>query len=240
MNFVESFNLFGTEAAQKACITINGAPTTSTEGAVGCLCMNTKDGTVYKCTKAVNGVYTWDKTGGMTEVATLTIPLTDYYEGEYTDGNGMSQWGKIPKIGGFSVGSDKMLLLEKFDEMNGRTANTLCSQLLKIFNSRFVSVSVFANDGNYNLLTPFIHEEMVGATMVWGGSIYSVDEVPSHEYADITHTVWCDNNNALSAGSGPYATYLKLSNSLYNALITALNFMDNSPEENELVFTAYN
>lgn len=61
MNYVESFKLFGTEAMQIPCIKGDGAPTTSTPGAVGCLYMDTssefKD--LYKCTAAVDGVYTW-------------------------------------------------------------------------------------------------------------------------------------------------------------------------------------
>lgn len=36
-----------------------GAPSKQTEGAVGCLYMNTNNGNMYKCTAVVNGVYTW-------------------------------------------------------------------------------------------------------------------------------------------------------------------------------------
>lgn len=61
MNYVESFNLFGMEAAQIPCIRGNGAPATTTEGAVGCLYMDTasesKD--LYKCTAVADGTYTW-------------------------------------------------------------------------------------------------------------------------------------------------------------------------------------
>lgn len=61
MNYVESFNLFGTEAAQIPCIKGSGAPTTLTPGAVGCLYMDVsseaKD--LYKCTEVVDGSYTW-------------------------------------------------------------------------------------------------------------------------------------------------------------------------------------
>ena len=48
MNYVESFNLFGIEARQIPCITGEGAPTISTEGAVGCFYMDTLTGDVYK------------------------------------------------------------------------------------------------------------------------------------------------------------------------------------------------
>lgn len=43
----------------KPCITGNGEPTTTTEGAVGCLYLDTITGTLYKCTAVENGVYTW-------------------------------------------------------------------------------------------------------------------------------------------------------------------------------------
>lgn len=61
MNYVNSFNMFGTDVKQIPCITGSGAPTTTTEGAVGCLYMDSNNGDVYKCT-AVNGTTsTWEK-----------------------------------------------------------------------------------------------------------------------------------------------------------------------------------
>lgn len=63
MNYVDSLNLFGVEARQINCIKINGAPTATTEGAVGVLAMDIDSKTkgIYKCT-AVNedGTYTWE------------------------------------------------------------------------------------------------------------------------------------------------------------------------------------
>ena len=59
MNYVDSFNLFGTEAAQIPCIKGAGAPTTSTQGAVGCFYMDTNTGDVYKCIAAGVDTYTW-------------------------------------------------------------------------------------------------------------------------------------------------------------------------------------
>ena len=60
MNYVESFNLLGVEAKQIPCIKGEGAPTTSTEGAVGCFYIDTLVGTLYKCTAASSGNYTWE------------------------------------------------------------------------------------------------------------------------------------------------------------------------------------
>ena len=59
MNYVKSFDFFGVNAKEIPCITGEGAPTTSTEGAVGCLYMNTTNGDVYKCTAVSGGSYTW-------------------------------------------------------------------------------------------------------------------------------------------------------------------------------------
>lgn len=61
MNYVQSFNLFGVDAKQIPSITGSGAPTTKTEGAVGCFYMDTasENKDVYKCTAVANGAYTW-------------------------------------------------------------------------------------------------------------------------------------------------------------------------------------
>lgn len=60
MNYVESFNLLGVEAQQIPCITGEGAPTTATEGAVGCFYMDTLTGNIYKCTAVLDEIYTWE------------------------------------------------------------------------------------------------------------------------------------------------------------------------------------
>lgn len=65
MNYVKSFDLFGVPAAQIPAIPGSGAPTTTTEGAVGCLYMDTDTGNLYKCTAVADGVYTWVEAGGV-------------------------------------------------------------------------------------------------------------------------------------------------------------------------------
>lgn len=60
MNYVESFNLFGTKAAQIPCIKGSIAPTTSTPGAVGCLYMDTAKGDIYKCVSVSENQCTWE------------------------------------------------------------------------------------------------------------------------------------------------------------------------------------
>ena len=63
MNYVNSFDLFGVPAKQIPATPGSGAPTTSTEGAVGCLYMDTDTGNLYKCTAVADGVYTWVEAG---------------------------------------------------------------------------------------------------------------------------------------------------------------------------------
>ena len=62
MKFVNDFNFYGQETAKQIpCITGKGAPTETTDGAVGCFYMNTDNGDVYKCVSVIDGVYTWRK-----------------------------------------------------------------------------------------------------------------------------------------------------------------------------------
>lgn len=63
MNYVEHLDLFGVEAKEIPCIRGNGAPTTSTVGAVGLFYMNIDNGDLYKCVSGTDGIYTWDMVG---------------------------------------------------------------------------------------------------------------------------------------------------------------------------------
>lgn len=59
MNYVKSFDLFGVPAMQIPATPGSGTPTTATEGAVGCLYMDTDTGNLYKCIAVADGAYTW-------------------------------------------------------------------------------------------------------------------------------------------------------------------------------------
>ena len=79
MNYVESLNLFGVEAKEIPCVRGSGAPTGSTDGAVGLLYMNTDTGDIYKCTAENNGAYTWSPVGnGSAEDAVPHFDPTSY------------------------------------------------------------------------------------------------------------------------------------------------------------------
>ena len=66
MNFVDSLNLFGVEAKQIPTMILHGAPSESTEGAVGLLGMDvdSESHDLYKCVAASDGVYTWEIVSG--------------------------------------------------------------------------------------------------------------------------------------------------------------------------------
>ena len=60
MNYVEHLKLLGVDAKQIPCITGEGEPSTATEGAIGCLYMNTLNGDIYKCISINDGNYIWE------------------------------------------------------------------------------------------------------------------------------------------------------------------------------------
>lgn len=64
MNYAQSFDFFGTPVKQIPCILGSGAPTTATEGGVGCFYMDTDNGEVYKCIAVTDNTYTWAPLGG--------------------------------------------------------------------------------------------------------------------------------------------------------------------------------
>lgn len=85
MNYVEHLNLFGVEAMQIPCIRGNGAPTTATEGAVGCMYMDENSGEMYKCTAVNDGVYTWVLTGAVLYYSTEREEIGVSHENINTD-----------------------------------------------------------------------------------------------------------------------------------------------------------
>lgn len=80
MTFLENLNLFGDPAKEIPCITGKGAPTTSTEGAVGCFYMDTDTGDIYKCTAVSQGSYTWNPSGGSSGIYIGSGDMPDGYD----------------------------------------------------------------------------------------------------------------------------------------------------------------
>ena len=60
MNYVKNLNMFGIEAKEIPCIRDEGAPTETTEGAIGCLYMDENDGEIYKRVVGDDGEHTWE------------------------------------------------------------------------------------------------------------------------------------------------------------------------------------
>ena len=60
MNYVENFNFYGIDAKEIPCIKGEGVPTKATDGAVGCLYMDTNTKILYKCTTVSEGTCTWE------------------------------------------------------------------------------------------------------------------------------------------------------------------------------------
>lgn len=59
MKYVDSYNILGINTRQIPCITGNGAPTSVTEGKVGCLYMDEDSGEIYKCISEIDG-FVWE------------------------------------------------------------------------------------------------------------------------------------------------------------------------------------
>lgn len=59
--FYRELDINGTVFLIAVNITGKGAPSTSTEALVGMLYMDEDDGSMYKCTAASDGVYTWER-----------------------------------------------------------------------------------------------------------------------------------------------------------------------------------
>ena len=59
MNYVDSYNFYGVDSKQIPCILGDKAPETTTEGAVGCLYMDTSTAGIYACVSAEKGEFIW-------------------------------------------------------------------------------------------------------------------------------------------------------------------------------------
>lgn len=110
----------------------NGAPTTSTVGAVGQFYMDksTEDYTVYKCVNARNGVYTWvpfAASGG--GVSGDYVPLSGHTPNQMmaTDANGNFTLMNIPSGGGGSSGDYPIKYIENTDSSNRTPLRSLSS-----------------------------------------------------------------------------------------------------------------
>lgn len=104
MNHVKALNTLGVEVRQLPCYPGKGAPTTETEGAVGEFYMDTDTGVIYKCTAAVDGVYTWEEFGAdrnpdrHAEYFDITEDGTISLKQEYQGADMLPKYLVIPEI----------------------------------------------------------------------------------------------------------------------------------------------
>lgn len=110
MNYVKSLNLFGVEVQQIPSITGSGAPTTATEGAVGCFYMDTNNGDIYKCIAVTDGAYTWEefKSSGSTEGG---VPVTFIEYGGPT----FAEMEEMLRAGKFLICKDRQFHMPIYD-----------------------------------------------------------------------------------------------------------------------------
>lgn len=103
MTFLEYLNLFGAPAKEIPCITGKGAPTTATEGAVGCFYMDTDTGEIYKCTAATNGNYTWEVNIDFSVFGYRYSAAVDSYDISANDGKSSVKMYLFPYDGGYTA-----------------------------------------------------------------------------------------------------------------------------------------
>lgn len=86
MKFLSSLDIFDESYKEIPCIPGSGAPTTSVEGAVGSLYMDTDNGDLYKCISTDDGVYVWTAVGGAGGLGGVakTLLITILRNGVYT------------------------------------------------------------------------------------------------------------------------------------------------------------
>lgn len=136
MNYVKSFNLFGVDAVQIPCITGSGAPTTTTEAAVGCLYMDEDTGDMYKCISAVDSVYTWEKLVQNDEGGPELQGIRDGYDGYTHETAGEAVRSQVGDIEGRFEPSKNLinpdrLIMDTF--CNGNSISSSTSYILTEF-----------------------------------------------------------------------------------------------------------
>lgn len=159
MNYVESFNLFGTEAMQIPCIKGQQAPDTSTPGAVGCLYLDTvsKSKDLYKCTAVSEGSYTWEilnGTGGTGGIEPLLVNTVD------DDGNPVTVT-PAEILAHISKGGPVY-----YDDVSTYTALSFCSEALAEFitivNGQVGKYVVDADGAQSFVSTNFVTQDEIG------------------------------------------------------------------------------
>lgn len=159
MNYVENFNFYGVDAKEIPCIKGEGAPTETTEGAVGCLYMDTLTGDMYKCTNVSDGIYTWVtfegeivQTMGDSETAVMSQKaVTDELNGKI-DRNPQAElmWelGDIDSASGNERDSINTIRLTHF--VDAKEIKSITTQPLDKYNN--TEIRILAYNANYEYI----------------------------------------------------------------------------------------
>jgi hypothetical protein len=229
MNYVPNLNIFGVEAKEIPCITGSGAPTTSTAGAVGMFYMNTNSGKVYKCTSAVDGVYTW-----VDDISKLYERVPSF---GYMLSNTQSLLNISPSAKTVTVNAGYMFIKNMQDDVPARL--TITTKTLNIDQTSVFAFIVFdvtqstvicINPNVYNCDTQYIvaiirRDYYTNPSANWIPGPYEVDgylynaPVPQAVYVSPTGS---DSYYALGTRNSPFATITKaLSTGAKTIFITA-------------------
>ena len=160
MDFVKSFDFFGIPATQIPSIPGSGVPTEETEGAVGCLYMNTDTGTLYKCVAAVDGVYTWE------EIDKATLERMAQIEVEL-DGKASAGYGYGEELASYAVETEAELeanLSEILSDMSDYTTKQTRILLSFLGVESYYLTTVYKHTENFALVT-FQTMRFKGATL---------------------------------------------------------------------------
>ena len=90
MNYIKQFDVAGSPVRQRPSLTGNGAPTTSTEGAIGELYIDSLSGQMYKCVGVSGSTYTWIRNldaNDLGDIETALDELHAYAQALVTGGN---------------------------------------------------------------------------------------------------------------------------------------------------------
>lgn len=142
MNYVDSFEMGGVNAAQIPCIKGKGAPTTATDGAVGCMYMDTDTGNMYKCTAVNNGVHIWVRfeSGGGSDChiqyidgtnATPPLALMDLEPGSYVL-TGTFAYSNNPENGQYPF-ANTLVQIDELDEGQKTVSFQVADEIICIF-----------------------------------------------------------------------------------------------------------
>lgn len=166
ISYVDSFDLFGVKARQKACLTGQNPPTATTEGAVGDLYMCSS--MVYKCIAVKNGEYLWEP---INEHRSLVVDLIDR---DAVNSSADEIYGSV------KAGMNVVLNLgDRF--LNISSCNDTCAIFLEPNDDNTVILHIIDDNGEYVVQDLQVGGDGGGSS---GGTNLMIVTAPNGEYSD--------------------------------------------------------